>query len=42
MSNDAISDLVKARSDEIVETGRFFHGIPELGFEEKITAKAIS
>ena len=42
MSNDAISDLVKARSDEIVETRRFFHGIPELGFEEKITAKAIS
>jgi amidohydrolase len=39
---DQISDLVAARSTEIIETRRFFHGIPELGFEENETAKAIA
>ena len=39
---DQISDLVAARSAEIIETRRFFHGIPELGFEENDTAKAIA
>jgi len=42
MPSDAISDLVAARSAEIIETRRFFHGIPELGFEENETAKAIA
>ncbi|HIK88744.1 MAG TPA: amidohydrolase [Dehalococcoidia bacterium] len=42
MPSDAISDLVTARSAEIIETRRFFHGIPELGFEENETAKAIA
>jgi amidohydrolase len=40
--SDQISDLVAARSAEIIETRRFFHGIPELGFEENDTAKAIA
>ncbi len=40
--SDQISDLVAARSAEIMETRRFFHGIPELGFEENDTAKAIA
>jgi amidohydrolase len=40
--SDQISDLVAARSTEIIETRRFFHGIPELGFEENDTAKAIA
>ena len=40
--SDQISDLVSARSAEIIETRRFFHGIPELGFEENDTAKAIA
>jgi amidohydrolase len=39
---DKISDLVAARGAEIIETRRFFHGIPELGFEENETAKAIA
>ena len=39
---DAISDLVAARGTEIIETRRYFHGIPELGFEENETAKAIA
>jgi amidohydrolase len=42
MAPDAISDLVAARSDQIIETRRFFHGIPELGFEENETGKAIA
>lgn len=42
MPIDAISDLIAARKSEIVETRRFFHGIPELGFEENETAKAIA
>ena len=39
---DAISDLVAARGAEIIETRRYFHGIPELGFEENETAQAIA
>ncbi len=42
MAPDAISDLVAARSAQIIETRRFFHGIPELGFEENETGKAIA
>jgi amidohydrolase len=42
MPSDAISDLVAARSTEIIETRRYFHGIPELAFEENETAKAIA
>ena len=39
---DEISDLVAARGADIIETRRYFHGIPELGFEENETAKAIA
>ncbi len=42
MVPDAISDLVAARSAQIIETRRFFHGIPELGFEENETGQAIA
>lgn len=42
MPSDAISDLVAARSAEIIETRRQFHVIPELGFEENETAEAIA
>lgn len=42
MTPDAISDLVAARSAEIIETRRQFHVIPELGFEENETAQAIA
>jgi amidohydrolase len=42
MTPDAISDLVTARSAEIIETRRQFHVIPELGFEENETAQAIA
>ncbi len=42
MTPDAISDLVAARSAEIIETRRKFHVIPELGFEENETAQAIA
>ena len=42
MAPDAISDLVAARSAQIIETRRFFHGIPELGFEENETGQAIA
>ncbi|MEE8046081.1 MAG: M20 family metallopeptidase [Dehalococcoidia bacterium] len=42
MPSDAISDLVAARSAEIIKTRRYFHGIPELGFKENETAKAIA
>ncbi|MDP6667925.1 MAG: M20 family metallopeptidase [Dehalococcoidia bacterium] len=42
MSPDAISDLVAARKTEIIATRRQFHAIPELGFEEHETAKAIA
>lgn len=42
MTPDVISDLVSARSAEIIETRRLFHGIPELGFEENETAAAIA
>ena len=42
MTPDAISDLVAARSAEIIETRRQFHAIPELGFEENETAQAIA
>ena len=42
MVPDSISDLVAARSAQIIETRRFFHGIPELGFEENETGKAIA
>ena len=40
--SDQISDLVAARSAEIIETRRYFHGIPELGFKENETATAIA
>ena len=42
MAPDVISDLVAARSAQIIETRRFFHGIPELGFEENETGQAIA
>jgi amidohydrolase len=42
MTPDAISELVAARGAEIIATRRQFHVIPELGFEEKETAKAIA
>lgn len=42
MVPDSISDLVAARSAQIIETRRFFHGIPELGFEENETGQAIA
>ena len=42
MAADAISDLIESRKAEIVETRRYFHGIPELGFEENETAAAIA
>ena len=42
MAPDIISDLVAARSAQIIETRRFFHGIPELGFEENETGQAIA
>ena len=42
MTPDVISELVAARSAQIIETRRFFHGIPELGFEENETGKAIA
>ncbi len=42
MAPDAISDLIAARSAQIIETRRFFHGIPELGFEENETSQAIA
>jgi amidohydrolase len=42
MAPDVISDLVAARSAQIIETRRFFHGIPELGFEENETGQAIT
>ena len=42
MAPDSISDLVAARSAQIIETRRFFHGIPELGFEENETGQAIA
>jgi amidohydrolase len=42
MAPDSISDLVAARSAQIIETRRFFHGIPELGFEENETGQAIT
>ncbi len=42
MTPDTISDLIAARSAQIIETRRFFHGIPELGFEENETGKAIA
>jgi len=42
MVPDSISDLVAARSAQIIETRRFFHGIPELGFEENKTGQAIA
>ncbi len=40
--SDQISDLVAARGAEIIETRRYFHGIPEVGFEENETAKSIA
>ncbi|NQW20792.1 MAG: amidohydrolase [Chloroflexi bacterium] len=42
MPSDAISDLVAVLGPQIIETRRFFHGIPELGFEENQTAQAIA
>jgi len=42
MTPDAISELVAARGAEIIATRRQFHVIPELGFEENETAKAIA
>ena len=42
MVPESISDLVAGRSAQIIETRRFFHGIPELGFEENETGQAIA
>ena len=42
MAPDSISDILAARSAQIIETRRFFHGIPELGFEENETGQAIT
>ena len=42
MAPDAITNFVSARKDEIVATRRQFHAIPEIGFQENETAKAIA
>ena len=42
MAPDAISNLVSARKSEIIATRRHFHAIPEIGFQEIETAKAIA
>ena len=34
---DEISDIVAAKRSDLVSTRRYFHLIPELGFEEKET-----
>ena len=42
MKSESISSLVAERADDIIKTRRQFHAIPELGFEENETSKAIA
>jgi amidohydrolase len=39
---DEVSDIVAVRRSDLISTRRYFHLIPELGFEEKETAAAIA